>query len=125
MSSVLKAANLDNAVLWRGLGDLPADLLWNGIKTTYLIQGYFNDFLNCGLDFDKKAELLKKYIDKIAVKSGEYILLPIGADHLKACDNLKKQVENLNKKYESEYEIIIGSPFDYFSSIKKEKSLFT
>lgn len=117
MSSILKAANLDNAVLWRGLGDLPADLLWNGIKTTYLIQGYFNDFLNCNLDFDKKAELLKKYIDKIAVKSGENILLPIGADHLKACDDLKNQIEKLNKKYEGEYEIIIGSPFDYFSSI--------
>ena len=84
MNEILKTANLDKAIMWRGIGDLPADLTWNDIKTTNLIQGYFNDFLNCDLDVDKKAEGLKKYLDKIASKSGDYVLLPIGADHLKA-----------------------------------------
>lgn len=120
MSEILKAANLDKAVLWRGLGDLNADLLWQDIKTTYLIQGYFNDFLSSDMDFDKKADALKRYIDKIAAKSGEYVLLPIGADHLKACDNLKKQIEMLNKKYKNEYEIVISEPFEYFKNIKDE-----
>lgn len=118
MSELLKAAGLDKAVLWRGLGDLTADLNWNGIKTTYLIQGYFNDFLNSDAEFGKKAENLKKYIDKISAKSGDYVLLPIGADHLKCADNLKQQIEMLNEVYKNDYEIILSEPFEYFKNIK-------
>ncbi|MGN0014899.1 MAG: hypothetical protein ACI37T_05720, partial [Candidatus Gastranaerophilaceae bacterium] len=120
MPSILKEAGIDKAVLWRGLGNLPADLNWDGIKTTYLIQGYFNDFLHSDADFELKAQNLKKYIDKIAAKSGEYILLPIGADHLKACDNLPFQIQELNKYYKNEYEIILKDPFEYFKNIKDE-----
>ena len=120
MNEILKTANLDKAVIWRGIGDLPADLTWNDIKTTNLIQGYFNDFLNCDIDFDKKAEGLKKYLNKISEKSGEYVLLPIGADHLKACDNLKKLICKLNDKFKEEYEFIISNPIEYFQKINDE-----
>ena len=92
--SILKAYNIDKACLWRGLGSLPADINWQDIKTTYLIQGYFQDFLNTSLPIEKKAEALKKYIDKIAQKSKDYILLPIGADHLAIAKNLKKKMED-------------------------------
>ncbi|MBQ2644288.1 hypothetical protein IJG14_01780 [bacterium] len=120
MSEILKSANIEKSILWRGLGNLNADLNWNGIKTTYLIQGYFNDFLNSDIDFDKKADYLKKYIDKIALKSGEYILLPIGADHLKIPDNLNIQIQKLNEIYHNEYKIILAQPFEYFKNIKDE-----
>ena len=121
MPEILRAANIDKAVLWRGLGRNNADLLWNDIKTTYLIQGYFNDFLNADIPFDKKAAALKKYIDKIAAKSGDNILLPIGADHLKVADNLKNQIEKLNKIYSGEYEIILSNPFEYFKAVSDEE----
>lgn len=120
MNEILKTANLDKAVMWRGIGDFPADLTWNDIKTTNLLQGYFNDFLNCDLDFDKKAEGLKKYLDKISAKSGEYVLLPIGADHLKACDNLKELICKLNDKFKNEYEFVISNPLEYFKKINDE-----
>ena len=58
---ILKSLNINKACLWRGLGDLNADLTWDGIDVTYLIQGYFQDFLNSSLPIEKKAELLKKY----------------------------------------------------------------
>ena len=115
--SILKAYNIDKACLWRGLGSLPADINWQDIKTTYLIQGYFQDFLNTTLPIEKKAEALKKYIDKIAQKSKDYILLPIGADHLAIAKNLKKQIEDLNKIYK-DYKIEIKTPFEYFEKIK-------
>ena len=120
MPEILKAANIDKAILWRGLGKLSADLNWDCIKTTYLIQGYFNDFLNSDLNYEKKAELLEKYIDKISEKSREYILLPIGADHLKACDNLKDIINKLNKTYSGKYKILLSTPFEYFANIKDE-----
>ena len=120
MNEILKTANLDKAVIWRGIGDLPADLTWNDIKTTNLIQGYFNDFLNCDIDFDTKSDLLKKYLDKIAAKSGEYVLLPIGGDHLKACDDIKNLICKLNKKFKDEYQFILSNPIEYFKKIKDE-----
>lgn len=113
---ILKALDIDKACMWRGLGDLPADLNWEDIKVTYLIQGYFQDFLNLNLPIEKKAELLKKYIDKISLKSRNNILLPIGADHLGIAQNLNKQIKELNKIY-SDYEIKISTPFEYFENI--------
>ena len=118
--SILKSFNINKACLWRGLGDLPADLNWDGIDVTYLIQGYFQDFLNLDLSIEKKAELLKKYIDKIAAKSKDYILLPIGADHLALAKNLNEQIQYLNKIYK-EYKIELETPFEYFKEIKTRK----
>jgi len=119
---ILKSFGIDKACLWRGLGDLPADLDWDGIKVTYLIQGYFQDFLNSNLPIEKKAQLLKNYIDKIALKSNDNILLPIGADHLAIAKNLNNKIEELNKIY-SDYKINIATPFEYFDKIEQRKKV--
>lgn len=121
---LLKAHNIDKACIWRGVGDLPADLNWDGIKLTNLVQGYFQDFLNSDyLSIDQKAECLKKYLDKISSKSGEYVLLPIGADHLSAVKNIKRQIKELNKIYK-DYEITLAMPFDYFDKIKNGQEVY-
>lgn len=120
--TILKAFDIKKACLWRGLGNLPSDLKWDGIDVTYLIQGYFQDFLNSGLPVEKKAENLKKYLDKIALKSSDNVLLPIGGDHLAPPKDVKKQIEKLNKIYK-DYKIEIGTPFDYFGKIKKRKEV--
>ena len=119
---LLKHFNIDKACLWRGLGNLKADLDWNGIKVTNLIQGYFQDFLNLDKPIEEKAQLLKKYLDKIALKSGENVLLPIGADHLAVTKNIKEQIKALNKIY-SEYKIYIATPFEYFEKIQKRQKV--
>ena len=119
---ILKALGIDKACLWRGLGDLNADLDWEGIKVTNLIQGYFQDFLNQNTPIEKKAELLKRYIDKISAKSSEYVLLPIGADHLGISKDLKSQVNQLNKIYK-DYNIEIKTPFEYFEKIRNRQNV--
>lgn len=119
---VLKSFDIDKACLWRGLGDLPADLNWDGIDVVYLIQGYYQDFLNSSSDIYHKAKLLKKYIDKIALKSTDNILLPIGADHLAIAKNLNYQITELNKIYK-DYKIKISTPFEYFKLINKRKAV--
>jgi alpha-mannosidase len=118
MSKVLKSVGIDKACMWRGLGDLPSDRNWNGVEVTYLIQGYFQDFLNTNWSIEKKAEALKKYLDKIALKSGDNILLPIGADHLGIAKDIQKQLDNLNLK---DYKFEIATPFEYFEKIKDRK----
>ncbi len=122
LSYILKSLNIDKACMWRGLGNNNADLDWNGIKVTYLIQGYFQDFLNQDWSIEKKAEYLKKYLDKISLKSSENVLLPIGADHLTIPKNINKQIKELNKIYK-DYQIEIKTPFEYFNKIKKRKKV--
>ncbi|MCD7879767.1 MAG: hypothetical protein LUG16_07540, partial [Candidatus Gastranaerophilales bacterium] len=119
---ILKAFGIDKACLWRGLGDLPADLLWDNIKVTNLIQGYFQDFFNINVNAEEKSVMLKKYLDKIARKSADNVLLPIGADHLAVPDNIKEQITALNKIY-TDYEIKLESPFEYFEKINKREQV--
>lgn len=113
---LLKSFGIDKAMLWRGLGDLNADLSWNGIDVTYLIQGYFQDFLSTNWTIEKKAEALKKYLDKISLKSSENVLLPIGADHLAIAKNIKAQLKEMEIKG---YDFKISTPFEYFEKINK------
>ena len=114
---IMSDFGFDKAILWRGLGNFNSELLWNNLKTTNLIQGYFHDEFSQNLSYPKKAELIKKTLDKIAQKSCSTLLLPIGADHLCPPRNLKTQVREVNK-YLKDYEIKIGTPFDYFRRVQ-------
>lgn len=117
MNEILNSFDIHYAMLWRGLGNLPSEFIWKNIYVTYLIQGYFQDFLSINENYDKKAELLKKYLDKIAEKSSNAILLPCGADHLKVADNIKNQLQEINKRLKN-YEIKLSNPFEYLNAVK-------
>ncbi len=116
MPRIFKHFDIDKAALWRGVPDLPADINWEKIKTTNLIQGYFQDFLSLDVPMHKKAEFLKLYLDKISQKSSDIILLPIGADHLATPSSIKNQVSEINKLL-SGYQIELSNPFNYFELI--------
>ena len=120
---ILKEFGIDTAVVWRGCGDIPAEFTWNGIDTINLVRGYFNDVFSTPWDMNKKAEFLKNNLDKIAEKSGDTILLPIGADHLGVEQNLKEQIEDINKLLDG-YEITIGTIFDYIEAVKDRFSQY-
>ena len=119
---ILKEFEIDKAIVWRGCGDIPSEFKWhykdNSIKTVNLVRGYFNDIFSTDLPFDKKLEFIKSNLDKIAEKSNDVILLPIGADHLAVATDLSEQIECITQ-YLSDYEIVLGSPFDYFKAVEK------
>ncbi len=118
---ILKEFGIDKAIVWRGCGDIPAEFKWEynntKINTVNLIRGYFNDIFSTPYDIEKKAKLLKINLDKIAEKSGNTLLLPIGADHLGVEKDLLEQIKQVNNLLE-DYEIKIGSLFDYFNIVK-------
>ncbi len=113
----LKLKNIDKALIWRGVNPKKiknnCNFIKNSIKTTWLVQGYFNDFLHQ----DNNIENLKKYLDKIAKYSDDILLLPIGADHLGMLKNAEEKIEKINSKLKN-YEIILSSPFEYFQNAK-------
>ena len=114
---ILKEYGIDKAIVWRGCGDIPSEFIWNKINTVNLIRGYYMDIFSSDKTIEEKAEFLKSNLDKIAEKSGETLLLPIGADHLNVPDDIMAQIEAVNEILD-DYTIRIGSPFDYFNKVK-------
>ena len=121
-STLLQKFGINKAILWRGIAKIPADFIHNGIKTAWLPQGYFFDILHTNLDIQKKAELTEKILDKIAEYSGDILLLPIGADHLRILPDATNKIKEINK-YLEKYEIIISNPFEYFNLVEHKKEI--
>lgn len=109
---ILAAKGIDKCVVWRGCPDeVPADFKFNGVNTVNLVRGYFMDCL--------EPEFLKKNLDLIAEKSGDVLLLPIGADHRGIDEDIIEKIDAANAQLE-DYEIQLGSIFDYFANVKPE-----
>lgn len=115
---ILKEFGIDKAVVWRGCPEeIPSEFLFNGIKTINLVRGYFNDVFSLKIPIKEKAEMLKTHLDKIAQKSSNVLLMPIGADHLGVEPDIVEQIKEVNKLL-SDYEIEVSSPFKYFELVK-------
>ncbi len=115
---ILMDFGIDKCMVWRGCGDFPSEFKWCGIDTVNLIRGYFNDIFSMNADMETKAAALKKNLDLISEKSGKYLLLPIGADHLGVETDIVDQIEAFNEILKDDYYITLGSPFDYFKRVE-------
>ena len=120
-NSIFEALNIkkiNKSLIWRGVNPKKiknnCNFIKNNIKTTWLAQGYFNDFLH-----NDNIKGLEKYLDKIEKYSKKCLLLPIGADHLGILKDANKKIKEANKKLKN-YEIILTSPFEYFKHAKYE-----
>jgi hypothetical protein len=118
---IFQEYGIDKAIVWRGCGKQPSEFKFGGINTVNLIRGYYMDIFSSDEPIDVKAKMLKENLDKIAKKSGDTLLLPIGADHLDVPDDIVEQIKSVNRQL-SDYEIRLGSPFEYFEAVNfKEK----
>ena len=115
---VLRDFGIDKCMVWRGVNDFPSEFSWCGMDTINLVRGYFNDIFSLKTSIEKKAEILKNNLDKIAEKSGNVLLLPIGADHLGVETDINDQIEAVNEILKNDYFIRLGSPFDYFKRVE-------
>ena len=115
---ILKDFGIDKCAVWRGCGDeIPSEFIFNGINTVNLVRGYFMDIFSSGKTIEEKAEFLKFNLDKIAEKSGNVLLLPIGADHLGVEPDIVNQINQVNELL-NDYEIKLSNPFEYFERVK-------
>lgn len=114
---LFKKSGIDKCVVWRGCGDIPSEFTFNGIKTVNLIRGYFMDIFSAKMSIEEKAQRLKENLDKIAQMSSDVLLLPVGADHLGVEPDIDEQIAKVNNLL-ADYEIILGSPFEYFELVK-------
>lgn len=115
--NILQKFGIDKCVVWRGCGDIPSEFTFNGIDTVNLIRGYFMDIFSAPMTIEQKAQWLKGNLDKIAAKSKDYLLLPIGADHLGVEPDIAEQINKFNSLL-NDYEIKLSNPFEYFELVK-------
>lgn len=115
--SILQEYDINKAIVWRGCGDLPAEFIFNGVNTVNLIRGYFMDIFSAQINIDEKVKIIKSNLDIIAEKSGDTLLLPIGADHLGVPIDIADQIITVNECLDN-YEIKLSSPFEYFNKVK-------
>lgn len=114
---IIKNYGIDKIMVWRGVPDLPSEFIFNGVNTINLVRGYFMDIFSAPKTIQEKAAFLKDNLDKIAEKSGDYLLLPIGADHLGVETDIAEQISAVNNLLE-DYEIKLSNPFEYFELVK-------
>ncbi|MBR1754490.1 hypothetical protein IJ732_06595 [bacterium] len=118
---ILKEFGIDKSIVWRGVPEeLPSEFVFNDVNTVNLVRGYFNDIFATELSLEKKAEFLQGHIDKIAKKSKNLILMPVGADHLGVSTDIAEQIKRVNKLLNG-YEIELSNPFEYFKNVTFEK----
>jgi hypothetical protein len=121
---ILKEYGIDKCMVWRGCpAQIPSEFTFNGINTVNMIRGYFNDIFSMPVPIEKKAQLVKENLDKIAEKSGDVLLLPIGADHLGVEPDIMQQIERVNALLD-DYEITLSNPFEYFELAGERFSQF-
>lgn len=100
---ILAAFDIKNSVLWRGAGSEKSEFIWesgdnSSVIATYLIEGYFQNILHYNISIEEKAEKLKEFLDKIKeYSSSEYILLPVGGDHLGSVVDFKRQIKEIGE----------------------------
>ena len=117
---ILKKFGIDKCIVWRGCPDeIPSEFIFNGVNTVNLVRGYFMDIFSSAKTIKEKAEWLKTNLDMIAKKSGNVLLLPIGADHLGVEADIADQIKEVNKHLE-DYEIELSTPFKYFELVKND-----
>ncbi|HNW26189.1 MAG TPA: glycoside hydrolase family 38 C-terminal domain-containing protein [Candidatus Gastranaerophilaceae bacterium] len=116
--TILEEFGIDKAVVWRGCPDeIPSEFIFNGVKTVNLVRGYFNDIFSTNLSIKEKGDFIQSHLDKIAQKSSDVLLMPIGADHLGLESDILEQIKEVNKLLK-DYEIVLSSPFEYFRLVK-------
>ncbi len=121
---ILRDFGIDKCIVWRGCGDFPAEFRWCGCDTVNLVRGYFQDVFSMDCSIEEKAQILKKNLDLIAEKSGLFLLYPIGADHLGIPEDIQDQISAVNELLKDDYNIKLGSPFDYFRNVGKNFDKF-
>lgn len=115
---ILRDYGIDKCIVWRGCGDFPAEFKWCGMDTVNLVRGYFNDIFSLKVPIEKKAHILKSNLDMISKKSPQYILLPIGADHLGVETDISEQINLMGELLKDDYYFTLSSPFDYFKRVE-------
>lgn len=125
---ILSSCNIDNAIVWRGVGNHKSEFIWkskdgSSVFTTYLTEGYYQDILNQPYSIEEKAKKIAIFLNKIKERAAtDYILLPAGADHLAVAPDFNNQIIDINEHIH-DYTLHPDSIFHYQNFVKNKNPI--
>ncbi|EKE03739.1 MAG: hypothetical protein ACD_20C00157G0016 [uncultured bacterium] len=129
MPRILSSFGIEDAVIWRGVGNRKSEFIWkskdgSSLFTTYLVEGYYQDILNYNYSSEEKAKKIGKLLNKIKEHNlTNYILLPAGADHLAPAPNFVAHLEEVNQHINN-YNLHSDSIINYINFVKLKSPQF-
>src|SRR3989339_1225726 len=127
MPRILSSFGINEAVVWRGVGNQKSEFIWkspdgSAVFTTYLVEGYFQDILNQTFSIEEKTRKIGEFLNKIKHHAAsDLLLLPAGGDHLAPAPYFDMQINEINEHINN-YVIRSGCITHYIDKVK-EKNL--
>jgi len=125
MPQILRGFGIDNACLWRGLDDQPAEFWWQSPDGSRVLLMYLRDSYSngAGLNADNHAqftEQIKKAADSLAPHSiSSHFLVMYGTDHMAPPNGITKAIQAANKNL-NEYCVIHSTLPAYLQAVQAE-----
>jgi len=130
MPQILNGFGIDSAVFERGVGNegdtLKSEFTWrapdgmSSVLTHWLVLSYSN-LENITTNLDDAFHYVTQGANMLKAKATtSNVLLMNGSDHREAQPHIPRVVDYVNKK-SPDWDIIIGTPFDYLELVKKCK----
>jgi mannosylglycerate hydrolase len=121
MPQILKQAQLEPAVLWRGVNPLRNIFFWSGLDgslltSLHLTKGYYQDIFHAQPFSEENLKAFLKPIEE-STPIPAPILLPVGGDHLGLPPHFEKDLQAFNQS-QTWYDLQPSSLGDYMSQIK-------
>lgn len=125
MPQILQGFGIDNACLWRGLDDQPAEFWWQAPDGTRVLMLYLRDSYSNGasLNASKPAqftEQIQQAADSLAPYSAaDDLLIMFGTDHMEPPAETSKAIKAANKGLKG-YRLVHSTLPRYLAAVKSK-----
>jgi alpha-mannosidase len=125
MPQILRGFGIDNACLWRGLDDQPAEFWWQSPDGSRVLMLYLRDSYSNGAGFNASdsaqfTEQVKRAGDSLSPHSASsHLLVMYGTDHMEPSRDTSKAIQVANKNLKG-YRVLHSTLPDYLEVMQSE-----
>ncbi len=125
MPQILSGFGIDNACLWRGLDDQPAEFWWQSPDGTRVLMLYLRDSYSNGANLNAQnpvmfTEQIQQAGDSLAPNSAvSNLLVMYGTDHMEPSPATSKAIAAANKNLQ-DYHVLHSTIPNYLAAVQSE-----
>lgn len=125
MPQILRGFGIDNACLWRGLDDQPAEFWWQSPDGSRVLMLYLRDSYSNGASLNAQdtamfTEQIKQAGDSLAPHSAAaHLLVMYGTDHMEPSPATSKAIAAANKTLK-DYRVVHSTLPEYLKQVKRD-----
>jgi alpha-mannosidase len=125
MPQILRGFGIDNACLWRGLDDQPAEFWWQAADGSRVLMLYLRDSYSNGAGLNASdpkqfTDQIQHAADSLAPHSAASdLLVMFGTDHMEPSPDTSKAVKAANKQLK-DYRIVHSTLPSYLAAVQSQ-----